>query len=234
VRELLQKEARAALNPALPRTVYPLYSRSSEAHLIGGTMKTLTLAVASLCAAAAPAAFAQDYRYRDDYRNERRDTTARVIESRPVYEAANSREECWNPSARRFEERRDEGGGLGKGAAIGAVAGGVLGHQIDHGAGTAIGAILGGLAGNQIEKDRRDDNADLDLSRCRMVSEGDRNLQGYDVRYSYQGNEYTTRLAQDPGRRLRVGEQIRDDGTPFDSVASYSTPSYGYTDPRWR
>lgn len=188
-------------------------------------MKKVAIAVASLCTAMAPAAFGQDYRYRDDYRN--RDT-ARVIESRPVYEAANTREECWNTREGRFEQRADEKHGVGKGAAIGAVAGGVLGHQVDHGGGTALGAILGGVIGHQIEKGRRDDNADLDLSRCRMVSDGGRSLQGYDVKYVYQGSEYTTRLAQDPGRRLRLGEQIRDDGTPFDSVASYSTPSYGW------
>ena len=37
-----------------------------------------------------------------------------------------------------------------------------------------------------------------------------------------------------PSRRLRLGDDIRSDGTPYDYVASYSTPSYTYSDPDWR
>lgn len=185
-------------------------------------MKTIALAVASVFALA-PVAYAQyDGPYRD--RDRPRDS-ARVIESTPVY-AATSREECWNPSTQTFEERRDSHTGIGKGAALGALAGGVLGHQIDQGGGTAAGAILGGIIGHQIEKDR-DRQDDLDLSRCRVASDSSM-IEGYDVRYRYAGNEYVTRLSQDPGSRLRLGEDVNYDGTPFDQVASYSAPSYDY------
>ena len=173
-------------------------------------MKRLTIAVASLFTAAAPlaqAAYDRNGNYYDprDFRGE----TARVIESRPVYEAANTREECWNPRAGHFEERRDSHTSIGKGAAIGAVAGGVLGHQIER------------------QENKQDD---LDLSRCRTVASGDSGaILGYDVRYRYRGEEYTARMAQDPGRRLRLGEDIRTDGTPYDSA--YSTPSYSQNEP---
>jgi uncharacterized protein YcfJ len=140
-----------------------------------------------------------------------REEYARVIESRPVY--ASSKEECWNPRTQAFEERRDSSSGIGKGAAIGAVAGGVLGHQIDHGEGTAAGAILGGILGHQLEK-RSDRGDDLDTSRCRVASDSS-NIEGYDVRYRYKGTEYTTRMAYDPGRRLLVGQDVNWDGTPF-------------------
>ena len=181
-------------------------------------MKLITLAVASALAVA-PAAYAQyDRPYRDDY--------ARVIDSTPIY-ASVSREECWNPSTGSYEERRDNRTDIGKGAAIGAIAGGVLGHQVDHGAGTALGAILGGVLGHQIEKDR-DRRDDLDLSRCRMVSDSGAGVEGYEVRYRYRGNEYTTRMAQDPGNRLLVGRDINYDGTPLDQVASYSSYDYRY------
>lgn len=210
----------------------------------------IAIAIASLFTAAAPA-FAQgqaqdrtynstDGTYTRDYRGDRYDNryrddryrgdVARVIESRPVY-AVERREECWNPRAGHFEEvRGPEKTRVGKGAAIGAVAGGVLGNQIgDHSTGgTVAGALLGGLLGHHIERRGSDDDqGDLDRSRCRVIAENDTgDLQGYDVRYAYRGREYTTRMDRDPGRTLRVGEEINDDGTPFSSA--YSNPSYSW------
>jgi uncharacterized protein YcfJ len=103
---------------------------------------------------------------------------------------------------------------------IGGVAGGVLGHQVDSGVGTAAGAVIGGLLGHQLEKrNNRDEQDDLDRSRCRVIAENNTgDVQGYDVRYAYRGNEYVARMASDPGRTLRVGEDINDDGTPFNAA----------------
>src|SRR6188472_1037221 len=107
-------------------------------------MKKLVFAVASALTLAAPTTFAQSYErdyYRDNYRadryddrRDRRDDFARVIESRPVYDAANAKSECINTRTGAYEEVREENRHrIGKGAAIGAVAGGVLGHQVDKG-----------------------------------------------------------------------------------------------------
>jgi uncharacterized protein YcfJ len=174
-------------------------------------MRKLAIVVASVATALAPAAFGQHYGYRDN--------TARVIESRPVYESsAGSRQECWNPRAGHYEEvRAPEKTNVGKGAAIGAVAGGVLGHQVDSGAGTAAGAILGGVLGHQVERRRdRDDQPDLDRSRCRVVGGGDPGaIAGYDVRYEIDGREYVTRMDHDPGPTLIPGRHINRDGTPY-------------------
>jgi uncharacterized protein YcfJ len=195
-------------------------------------MKTVAIAVASLFTALAPGAFAQNYygnNYRDNYRYDRSRDAARVIESRPVYDAANSKEECWNPRAGHFEERRATRDSNVNGTVVGALAGGVIGHQIDQGGGTVAGAILGGILGNQIDRQHNSNpQDDLDLSRCRVISSGSGDLQGYDVRYEYGGREYTTRMSRDPGRRLVLGDDVRSDGTPYDSVASYSTPSYSW------
>ena len=192
--------------------------------------KPLALALGALATAIAPAALAEHYgpnyapgyghpsrEYSRDYSRE----TARVIESRPAYAAAGSRQECWNPRAGHYEELRSpEKTNVGKGAAIGAVTGGVLGHQVGSGSGntaaTVGGALLGGLLGHQVEKrNDRDDQPDLDKSRCRYMASGGEQLEGYDVRYEYGGREYVTRLSHDPGRRLRLGEDINTDGTPF-------------------
>ena len=197
-------------------------------------MKTVAIAIGSIFTALAPAAFAQyysrDYDNRDNYRQ-----SARVIESRPVYEGVAGRDECWNPRAGHYEEVRPENKTrIGKGAAIGAVAGGVLGHQVDSGGGTAAGAILGGIIGHQIERHNNDNpQDDLDFSRCRSTAGNDGNrLMGYDVRYEYNGREYVARMDHDPGRRLRVGEEISSDGTPFNSYNSYSEPRP--YEPSWR
>ena len=203
-------------------------------------MKKLVFAVASALTLAAPATFAQSYErdyYRDNYRadryddrRDRRDDFARVIESRPVYDSASAKTECINTRTGAYEEVREENKHrIGKGAAIGAVAGGVLGHQVDSGAGTAAGAVLGGLLGHFIEG-RRDSNdqADLEMGRCRTLADNG-NLQGYEVRYEYRGQEDLTRMNQEPGRRLRVGEDINYDGSPRDGqMASYSAPAYSW------
>jgi uncharacterized protein YcfJ len=182
-------------------------------------MKTVALAVASALAIAP--AFAQwdgpyqnrdrAYSYQRDDRPAYQESYARVIESTPVY--ASNTEECWNPRTQAYEARRDSRSGIGAGTAVGAVAGGVLGHQVGDDAGTAVGAILGGIIGHQIEKDRNRSD-DLDLSRCRYASDTS-NVQAYDVRYRYQGQEYVTRMSYDPGNRLLVGTDINWDGTPM-------------------
>ena len=171
----------------------------------------------------------EDFRYGDRDRDGRRDF-ARVIESRPLYDAASAKTECLNTRTGSYEEVREENRHrVGKGAAIGAVAGGVLGHQVDQGGGTAAGAIIGGLLGHHLEGRRdRNEQADLDMGRCRTLGHSG-NAQGYEVRYEYRGQEYVTQLAHEPGRRLRVGEDINWDGSPRDGqVASYSQPSYSW------
>ena len=192
-------------------------------------MKKVAIAVASIFTAIAPAAFAQTwqspqdpyYQSRDqnrdyrEYRGERRDF-ARVIESRPVQDTLAARQECFNPRAGVYEEVREENRtNVGKGAAIGAVAGGVIRPQVDSGGGTAAGAILGGILGHQLEKrNDRNEQDDLDFSRCRMMAGYDGGREGYEVRYEYNGQEYVTFMDHDPGRRLRVGEDISGDGSP--------------------
>jgi uncharacterized protein YcfJ len=192
-------------------------------------MKKLTLAVATVFSVAIPTAFAQDYRdnrndnYQDRAWSRGRNDTARVVETRPVYEASSRREECWNQRAGHYEEvRTDEHGRkIGAGTVIGAVAGGVIGHQVGNGRGndvaTGLGAVIGGLVGNKIDRDNSENKQDdLDFSKCRVASQG--NIQGYDVRYNYRGNDYYTRMDRNPGPTLIVGNDTRPDGRPMREV----------------
>jgi len=153
---------------------------------------------------------------RDSRYNDRRDDVARVVDAQPVA-GSGQHEECWNPRAGHFEEVRgpDKARIVSKDTAIGAVAGGVIGHQIDSGAvGTVGGALLGGLAGHAFEQHQNNQETqdDLDRSRCRVVQGGD---QQYDVRYRYHGREYTARLDHRPGPTLTTGREIDDEGEPY-------------------
>src|SRR5690348_6881004 len=68
--------------------------------------------------------------------------------------------------------------------------------------------------------DYRDDTARVIESRpvYSRGRYGDR-LEGYDVRYVYRGQEYTTRMKSDPGRRLVIGRDLPADA-PATSVAN--------------
>jgi uncharacterized protein YcfJ len=206
-------------------------------------MKRIALAVTAALAVAP--AFAQydrydsnrDWRVEDgrDYRNDsyardwraRSDDYGRVIEARPLYAADSAKEECFNTRTGRYEEPRDSSGNkVGAGTAIGAVAGGVLGHQVGSGRGNTLatvgGALLGGLAGHHVENRNNNDDG-YDRSRCRVTSHNGAAPAGYDVRYEYKGREYVTRLDHDPGRWVRTGSDIGSDGTPLEGR---SLPGY--------
>ena len=181
-------------------------------------MKKLALAIASVCAAAAPVLAAESFTDR-----------ARVISSRPVHDRIPvTREECWNDVQRGYEERRvtrsDTGAAIGPGTVLGAIVGGVVGHQFGNSSGgrdrgTAAGAVVGGLIGNQMDRDNRGDPGrttevervpvERNVERCRTVNEVREATLGYDVRYEYMGRQFTTRLDRDPGRFLNIAVNVQ-------------------------
>jgi uncharacterized protein YcfJ len=157
-----------------------------------------------------------DWRGRDAYR----DDVAQVIDVQPIASTAGQREECWNPRAGHYEEVRgpDKARIASKDTAIGAIAGGVIGHQIDSGAaGTLGGALIGGIAGHAYEQHRNNEQAqdDLDRSRCRVIGDSGNDVQAYDVRYRYRGQEFVARMDHDPGRTLVIGRDVDDSGHPL-------------------
>ena len=182
-------------------------------------MKKLAFAIASLCTVASAAALASES-YTD---------RARVISSRPVHERIPvTREECWNDVQRTYEERRvtrsDTGAAIGPGTVLGAIVGGVAGHQVGSGRGndaaTAAGAVIGGLIGNQVDRDQGRVGpggrysevervpVERNVERCRTVQEVREATLGYDVKYEYGGRTFITRLDRDPGRNLRVNVSV--------------------------
>ena len=181
-------------------------------------MKKIAFAIASAFAVATPALAGESFTDR-----------ARVVSVTPITERIPvSREQCWNDRVRTYEERRvtrtDTGAAIGPGTVLGAIVGGVAGHQVGSGRGndaaTAAGAVIGGLIGNQVDRDQGRVGpgaratevervpVDRNVERCRTVDEVREARVGYDVRYVYNGREFRTRLDRDPGRFLRVAVNI--------------------------
>lgn len=172
--------------------------------------KTLALALAASALLSSSVALADSFGDR-----------ARVISARPVLERIPvSREECWNDRVRGYEERRitrtDTGAPIGPGTVLGAIVGGVAGHQVGSGRGndaaTVGGAIVGGLIGNQYDRPGPPERVteiervpvERNVQRCRTVDEVREATIGYDVRYEYNGREFVTRTPRDPGRFIHV------------------------------
>ena len=179
-------------------------------------MDKIRIAIASILALGATSALASET-FTD---------RARVVSVTPITERIPvAREQCWNDRQRGYEERRvtrsDTGAAIGPGTVLGAIVGGVLGHQVGSGRGndaaTAGGAVVGGLLGNQIDRQGTSGGrvtevervpVDRTVERCRVVNEVREARVGYDVRYSYGGREFTTRMDRDPGRNLRVSVSL--------------------------
>lgn len=99
------------------------------------------------------------------------------------------------------------------GTAIGAVAGGLLGHMVGGGRGntlaTVAGAVGGGYAGNRIEASRQQAQVTTSVERqCSTVQNSASQIVAYDVRYVYNGVTRTVRMDHDPGDRVQVQEGV--------------------------
>jgi len=111
---------------------------------------------------------------------------------------------CW-VERQQVEERRDNNVG---GAVIGALIGGVLGHQVGGGRGrdvaTVGGAVAGGLIGNNAG---RGDSVtyDKNVQRCRDVA--NTKPEYWDVAYNFQGVEHHVQMSAPPGNTVAVNSR---------------------------
>ena len=116
----------------------------------------------------------------------------------------------------------------GAGALLGAIAGGVLGHNLGDGFGraaaTGIGVVAGSVIGNQVEANANPATA-VPVRRCQTVSRYENRVVGYDVVYDYAGQRYTTRMAQEPGRRIAISVQPLDERATGQPVPTYTGPA---------
>lgn len=137
---------------------------------------------------------------------------AQVVSVTPVHQSVNHpREVCQDVVVNHTEPPKDQHRIAG--TAIGAVAGGLLGHMIGGGKGntlaTVAGAVGGGYAGNRIEAAHQHGQVVSTTQReCKTINETSDRIVGYDVQYVYNGVTRTTRMDHDPGNRVQVQEGV--------------------------
>lgn len=112
----------------------------------------------------------------------------------------------------------------GGGALLGALVGGLVGHNLGEGFGRAAATGLGAVAGSVIGDRTEAANTLAETApvrSCQTVNTVENRVIGYDITYDYNGQRYTTRLAQDPGDRIALNVTV---APQQDSLA---TPTVG-------
>lgn len=184
--------------------------------------RSALFALAALGVFAASQAAAQGGRYdeRDGYGYD----YAQVLRVDPLIQTWDrpvQRDQCWREPVRYREPSRHGKGRQDRAPAVlGAIVGGVIGHQFGSGSGrdaaTAAGALLGYHAvrddqrryGSHYEGDREYLRYE---QRCEVNTEyfREERVTGYEVTYRYNGQTYTTVTDYHPGDRLRVQVEVR-------------------------
>jgi uncharacterized protein YcfJ len=155
---------------------------------------------------------AQDFRRRGRERMYEADvTSARAVLGTPAQRCWVAREQVAQPAAQ--PQQATTAGVNLPGAAIGAVIGGILGHQVGGGSGQKIatvgGAIGGGYLGSQYGRTTDQPVQAAQVATMQDVRRCDSNpVQAvpayWDVIYNFRGQEHHVQMATDPGRSVRV------------------------------
>ncbi len=118
-----------------------------------------------------------------------------------------SRQDCHDEQVTRTKTPRDSDRLAGTG--LGAVVGGLLGHEVGGGNGkvlaTVAGAAAGGYAGNQIEeKVQRGNTYTATERRCVTAYDTHEDPDGYEVTYELDGTRHRVHMDHDPGKTLPI------------------------------
>lgn len=131
---------------------------------------------------------------------------AQVVSATPIKETVKTpRQECRNVTVTHRRPVQDEHRLTG--SVLGAVAGGVLGHQFGGGRGkdvaTVVGALGGGYAGNQLQGSMQErDTYTTTQQRCKTVYDKSEKMLGYDVTYKIGDQQGKIRMDRDPGTQI--------------------------------
>lgn len=155
-----------------------------------------------------PTAQAGDRGYREtgDYYD-----YAKVVRVQPIVRHVRvtvPREECWDEEVPVYHSGYRSATPM----ILGGIIGGVLGNQVGKGRGNDVATVAGTVLGGSIGRDVGYRNSPPDgystvvETRCRQVADyrEEERIEGYDVTYRYQGQDYVTRMPHDPGDRIRV------------------------------
>ena len=151
-----------------------------------------------------------------------------VISSTPVtQQVAAPQQQCWD------EQQVVQQRSSGAGAMVGALIGGVVGNQFGAGMGkaaaTGLGVVAGAALGDHAEAANNPPVATT-VRRCQPVAQYENRVVGYDVVYEYNGQRYSTRMAQDPGPRIALDVTVVPvGGTPPAAPPTSSLPAPVYS-----
>ena len=128
------------------------------------------------------------------------DILARVSSSTPVVQqVAVPRQVCNNQTVMTQAPKS------GAGALMGALAGGAAGNAIGNGGGRAAATLIGLVGGAMIGDNIEGPNNQLqNVQQCSTQTYYENRASYYNVVYEYQGTQYTTQMANDPGLYVRL------------------------------
>lgn len=167
----------------------------------------------ALTAAADPYDHDGGYRGDRDRGGDTRYDYARVVDSDPIYRQVrvdNPRRNCWSQPTVVERGRHHAAGNM----IFGGILGGVIGHQIGNGRGRDAATVAGTIIGSAIGHDAAESGHRtrvVNRRACETSYESytERRLNGYRVRYLYNGHTYETWMDHRPGRRIRVLVSVR-------------------------
>lgn len=144
------------------------------------------------------------------------DILARVISSTPVVQqVAVPRQVCNNQQV--LVEQPKTGGG----ALLGAVAGGAVGNAIGNGSGRALATMIGLVGGAVVGNNVEGGNTQVqNVQQCGTQTFYENRASHFNVVYEYQGTQYSTQMANDPGQFVRL--QV----TPVGALNSAPQPGF--------
>lgn len=134
--------------------------------------------------------------------------SAEVVSAKELHKSVKTpRQECRDEQVTRVKPAKDTNRLAGTG--IGAVVGGLLGHEVGGGSGkvlaTVAGAAAGGYAGNKVEQKMQQGNTYTTTEqRCATVYDTAQISAGYQVAYLLDGKEHHVHLDRDPGKTIPV------------------------------
>jgi len=132
---------------------------------------------------------------------------ARVVDVDPIVRRVaidSPRRECWNEEREVYAQPRSATPTI-----LGAIIGGVIGHQFGSGHSRNLGTVAGAALGASVGHDASARNAGIEtrnVERCEVSTQRDyeERVDGYRVTYVYHGRDYHTVMPYDPGNRVQV------------------------------
>ena len=140
---------------------------------------------------------------------------ATVIDAQPIIRTirvSTPREECWQEQVVYEAERAH--GNHAVGTVVGGVLGGALGNAVGHKksnkrVGAVVGAVLGATLGNAIASNNSQASPGRRYGtqeRCQVYQDAheEERVIGYQVRYRYHDQTYSTRMDTRPGDTIKI------------------------------